>query len=113
MKNFKMNIKKVVINNKVVKLFKKNPKLTWSGTQADLMEIVYVLYYSEMLVDQKGRKLKLIEITNFVFKLFGCKPPKNPSRVLRTIRSRAKPEELSVVYTALCYLYLKNFVVKI
>jgi len=107
----KKYIRKVKNILKIINYSSKSPK--WTGTQADLMEIVYVLYYSEMLVDQKGRNLKLIEITNFVFKLFGCKPPKNPSRVLRTIRKRARPEELSVVYTALCYLYLKNFVVKI
>ena len=105
-------INKIVKNalNKII-YNSKSPK--WTGTQADLMEIVYVLYLSGKLVDQSGRKLKLIDITKFVFKMFGCKPPKNPSRVLKTIRKRAKPEELSVVYLALCDLYLKNFGIKI
>lgn len=84
----------------------------WKGSQVDLMEIVYILYYSGKLVDKHGRNAKLVDISNFVFTMLGCKPPQNPSRVLKTIRMRAKPEELSVVFKSLCDLYLQNFDIK-
>lgn len=63
MKNIKMNIKKVVINNKVVKLFKKNPKLTWSGTQADLVEIVYFVRLTNKVKNDRGREATMTELT--------------------------------------------------
>ena len=46
----KKYIRKVKNILKKINYSSKSPK--WTGTQADLMEIVYVLYYSEMLVDQ-------------------------------------------------------------
>ena len=69
MKNFKMNIKKVVINNKVVKLFKKNPKLTWAGTQADLVEIVYYIRMTRMVKNDRGREATMTELTKAFFDL--------------------------------------------
>lgn len=86
--------------------------IRWKGTQVDLMEFAYGLYLTGMLVDQSGRKATLVETTEFVFKMFGCTPPQNPSRVITTLRQRAQPRELSVMYKNLCDLYPGCFSVK-
>ena len=91
-----------------------NPEISlrWEGSQADLMEFAYGLYLTGKLVDASGRKATLAETTNYVFKVFGCTPPQNPSRVVTTLRQRAKPEELSVMYKLLCDLYRGCFTTK-
>ena len=87
-------------------------KLEWTGTQVDLMEFAYGLYLTGMLVNASGRKATLAETTDYVFKMFGCTPPQNPSRVVTTLRQRIKPEELSVMYKTLCDLYPGCFTTK-
>ena len=84
----------------------------WTGTQVDLMEFAYGLYLTGMLVNTSGRKATLAETTDYVFKMFGCTPPQNPSRVITTLRQRIKPEELSVMYKTLCDLYPGCFTTK-
>ena len=108
-------IKKVVMKALLKKAgIVNNPgiSLRWTGSQADLMEFAYGLYLTGKLVDASGRKATLAETTNYVFKVFGCTPPQNPSRVVTTLRQRAKPEELSVMYKLLCDLYLCCFTIK-
>lgn len=87
-------------------------RVEWTGTQVDLMEFAYGLYLTGMLVNTSGRKATLAETTDYVFKMFGCTPPQNPSRVVTTLRQRAKPEELSVMYKLLCDLYRGCFTTK-
>ena len=86
--------------------------LRWEGTQVDMMEFAYGLYLTGMLVNASGRKATLAETTDYVFKIFGCTPPQNPSRVVTTLRQRIKPEELSVMYKTLCDLYPGCFTTK-
>ena len=93
-------------------VFRGNNIERWKGTQADLMEFAYGLYLTGMLVNASGRKATLAETTDYVFKMFGCTPPQNPSRVLTTLHQRIKPEKLSVMYKALCDLYPGCFKIK-
>lgn len=87
-------------------------QLEWKGTQVDLMEIAYGLYLTGKLVDSSGRKASLMEVTEYVFKMFGCPPPQNPSRVVTTLRQRANPALLSVMFKNLCDLYPGRFEMK-
>jgi hypothetical protein len=105
MKNIKMNIKKVVINNKVVKLFKKNPKLTWSGTQADLVEIVYFVRLTNKVKNDRGREATMTELTKAFFDLLNAKAPSNPTKIVDNLKKRKKPKEKSLLYRILKYLY--------
>jgi hypothetical protein len=105
MKNIKMNIKKVVINNKVVKLFKKNPKLTWSGTQADLVEIVYFVRLTNKVKNDRGREATMTELTKAFFDLLNAKAPSNPTKIVDNIKKRKKPKEKSLLYRKLKLLY--------
>ena len=79
--------------------------LVWNGSQVDLMEIIYALYMSKMLENGNNRKATLGEITEFVFKMFNREPPDNPSRPIVTMRMRADPKIVSLLYKTLCYLY--------
>lgn len=105
MKNIKMNIKKVVINNKVVKLFKKNPKLTWSGTQADLVEIVYFVRLTNKVKNDRGREATMTELTKAFFNLLNAKAPSNPTKIVDNLKKRKKPKEKSLLYRKLKLLY--------
>ena len=102
-----MNIKKVVINNKVVKLFKKNPKLTWTGTQADLVEIVYFVRLTNKVKNDRGRDATMIELTKALFGLFNTKAPSNPTKIVDNLKKRKKPKEKSLLYRILKLLYHK------
>lgn len=103
--NIKMNIKKVVINNKVVKLFKKNPKLTWSGTQADLVEIVYFVRLTNKVKNDRGREATMTELTKAFFNLLNAKAPSNPTKIVDNLKKRKKPKEKSLLYRILKILY--------
>ena len=105
MKNIKMNIKKIVINNKVVKLFKKNPKLTWSGTQADLVEIVYFVRLTNKVKNDRGREATMTELTKAFFDLLNAKAPSNPTKIVDNLKKRKKPKEKSLLYRKLKLLY--------
>ena len=84
---------------------KKTPQLIWVGSRTDLMEMVYGMYLSEKVKTASGRKATLYEITDMTFEAFGMKAPKNPSRILTTLRERNAPKKLSVIYKALCGVY--------
>ena len=105
MQNIKLNIKKVVINNKVVKLFKKNPKLTWTGTQADLVEIVYFVRLTNKVKNDRGRDATMTELTKAFFDLFNAKAPSNPTKIVDNLKKRKKPKEKSLLYRILKLLY--------
>ena len=105
MQKIKLNIKKVVINNKVVKLFKKNPKLTWTGTQADLVEIVYFVRLTNKVKNDRGREATMTELTNAFFDLLNAKAPSNPTKIVDNLKKRKKPKEKSLLYRNLKLLY--------
>ena len=107
MQKIKMNIKKVVINNKVVKLFKKNPKLTWTGTQADLVEIVYFVRLTNKVKNDRGRDATMTELTKAFFDLLNAKAPSNPTKIVDNLKKRKKPKEKSLLYRILKLLYHK------
>ena len=108
MNKIKMNIKKVVINNKVVKLFKKNPKLTWTGTQADLVEIVYFVRLTNKVKNDRGRDATMTELTKAFFDLLNAKAPSNPTKIVDNLKKRKKPKEKSLLYRILKLLYHKH-----
>ena len=107
MQKIKLNIKKVVINNKVVKLFKKNPKLTWTGTQADLVEIVYFVRLTNKVKNDRGRDATMTELTIAFFDLLNAKAPSNPTKIVDNLKKRKKPKEKSLLYRNLKLLYHK------
>lgn len=100
-------ISKVVVNNKIVELFKKNPNLTWPGTQASLMEVVLMIHMTGEVKNDRGRKASLTELTIAMFRLFNKKPPRNPTKIINNLRKRQKPKEKSILYRVLKYLYPK------
>lgn len=83
----------------------KKPTLVWDGTKADLMEMVYGMHYSGKVKTADGRAATLYELSEMTFEAFGMKAPKNPSRMLTTLRERNNPRELSIIYKALCGVY--------
>ena len=107
MQKIKLNIKKVVINNKVVKLFKKNPKLTWTGTQADMVEIVYFVRLTNKVKNDRGREATMTELTKAFFDLLNAKAPSNPTKIVDNLKKRKKPKEKSLLYRILKLLYHK------
>lgn len=106
-KSYKMKkIKKLaVVFRKALLKRKKPPRLVWDGSKTDLMEMVYGMYFSEKVKTANGRRATLFEITEMTFEAFGMVPPKNPSRMLTTLRERNNPRELSIIYKALCGVY--------
>lgn len=84
---------------------RKTVHLKWEGSKNDLMEIVYCLYLSGKLVNSLGLKATLYETSEAVFGLFELESPKNPSRLLTSLRERKKPGEHSIFFEALCRMY--------
>ena len=80
-------------------------KLKWVGTQAKLMEIVYMLWLTELIVNERGKKATLKEITELMFTVLNSKVPQNPTRVINSLRNRKKPEETSILIKILQHLY--------
>lgn len=83
----------------------KTGRLRWQGNKTDLMEVVYVLYLSEQLKDPSDHIATLNEISENIHKLFGLKPPQNPSRVVSGLKQRVDPVKLSIFCQALSDLY--------
>ena len=105
MNKFIFKISKVVVNNKIVELFKKNPKLTWAGTQADLVEIVYFVRLTNKVKNDRGREATMTELTKAFFDLFNAKAPSNPTKIVDNLKKRKKPKEKSLLYRKLKLLY--------
>ena len=80
-------------------------KLKWIGTQAKLMEIVYMLWLTELIVNERGKKATLKEITELMFTVLNSKVPQNPTKVINSLRNRKKPEETSILIKILQHLY--------
>ena len=80
-------------------------KLKWIGTQAKLMEIVYMLWLTELIVNERGKKATLKEITELMFTVLNSKVPQNPTKVINSLRNRKKPEETSILIKVLKLLY--------
>lgn len=83
----------------------KKPTLVWDGTKADLMEMVYGMHYSGKVKTADGRAATLYELSEMTFEVFGMKAPKNPSRILTSLRERNDPMKLSVIFKAFCSVY--------
>ena len=95
-----------IMSNKIAKVFKKN-KLTWTGTQADLVEIVYFVRMTRMVKNDKGRDATMTELTKAFFDLLNAKAPSNPTKIVDNLKKRKKPKEKSLLYRILKYLYPK------
>lgn len=104
-KTMKRIKKMAVVFRKALPRKKEKPQLVWNGTRTDLMEMVYGMYFSERVKTADGRKATLYEITEMTFDAFGMKAPKNPSRILTSLRGRNDPTKLSIIFNALCGVY--------
>ena len=80
-------------------------KLKWIGTQAKLMEIVYMLWLTELIVNERGKKATLKEITELIFTVLNKKVPQNPTKVINSLRNRKEPEKTSILIKVLQHLY--------
>ena len=80
--------------------------LLWDGTQTDLMEIVYMIYLTGKVKNQKGRAT-ISDITTVVFQLFNMPIPKNPTKIIDNLKHRKNPDKVSVLCKVLSQLYQK------
>ena len=100
-KHVRKDVKKILgrmINNT-------QSKLKWIGTQAKLMEIVYMLWLTELIVNERGKKATLKEITELMFTVLNAKVPQNPTKVIDSLKNRKNPEETSILIKVLKLLY--------
>ena len=104
-KRMKKLTKMAVVLKRAMYKQRKNPQLIWDGNRVDLMEMVYGMYLSGKVKTVDGRKATLYEISEMTFEAFGMKAPKNPSRILTSLRGRTDPRKLSIIYKALCSVY--------
>lgn len=83
-------------------------KLKWIGTQAKLMEIVYMLWLTGLIVNERGKKATLKEITELMFTVLNANAPKTPTKVINDLRNRKEPEKTSILFEILNHLYHKH-----
>lgn len=83
--------------------------LHWEGSKVDLMEFTYCLYRSGALKHDLGRDATLAETASLVYGMLGIQEPKNPSRIVDSLRQRKNPKSLSVAFKALCEMYPGEF----
>ena len=81
------------------------PMLDWAGTQTDLMEVVYMIYLTGMLKNQKGRTATISEVTTVVFQMFNMPVPKNPTKIIDNLKHRMNPDKVSILRKVLSQLY--------
>ena len=81
------------------------PMLDWAGTQTDLMEVVYMIYLTGMLKNQKGRTATISEVTTVVFQMFNMPVPKNPTKIIDNLKHRMNPDKVSILRKVLLQLY--------
>ena len=81
------------------------PKLKWTSTQTNLMEVVYMIYLSESLKNEKGQNATISEITKVVFTMFNMEVPKNPTKIIDQLKHRLNPTKVSLLYKVLKILY--------
>ena len=98
-----------VVFRKALRKRKVTSQLVWVGSKTDLMEMVYGMHFSGNVKTVNGRKATLYEITEMTFEAFGMKAPKNPSRVLTSLRERNDPQKLSMIFKAFCNVYPEFF----
>ena len=97
--------KMAVVFRKALPRKKEKPQLVWNGTRTELMEMVYGMHYSGKVKTADGRAATLYELSEMTFEAFGMKSPKNPSRILTSLRERNDPMKLSVIFKAFCSVY--------
>jgi hypothetical protein len=81
------------------------PQLKWKGSLTDLMEIVYVVYLTKALKNEKEREATIGEVTKVIFGTFEMEIPKNPTRIVDNIKHRKNPRDVSKVLNSLYQLY--------
>lgn len=101
------NLIQVIINFviKKAKTVNNKKKVIWTGSQIDLMEIVYMIYMTEKVFNEKGRHATINELAEAIFTLMNKKVPATPTKVVDNIKKRHDPKELSILYKVLKKLY--------
>ena len=100
-------ITKISTSIKKLLIKKDEKKLTWTGTQADLVEIVYFVRLTNKVKNDRGRDATMTELTKAFFDLFNAKAPSNPTKIVDNLKKRKKPKEKSLLYRILKLLYHK------
>ena len=77
----------------------------WMDSKINLMEIIVLLHESKCLINTKGKPATIMEISNVVFKAFGCEPPKNPTKIIDSLKHRKNPEMISLLKQLFKRLY--------
>jgi len=98
-------ITKISTSIKKLLIKKDEKKLTWTGTQADLVEIVYFVRLTNKVKNDRGRDATMTELTKAFFDLFNAKAPSNPTKIVDNLKKRKKPKEKSLLYRILKLLY--------
>lgn len=101
----------IIYRRRLVKEMKnrRRQKYRWKGAKNDLMEVVYCLYLTKRVTKASGEAMPLYEMTALIYKMFGLKPPRNPSRVVDSLRERVNRKNRSVFYQSLSNLYHEYF----
>lgn len=76
--------------------------LKWSGSQSDLMEMVYTVYISGLRRDDSGSLMTLTALTKSYFGMMHIKCPSNPHALASRARNR-KGSRCSTMLERFCW----------
>lgn len=72
-------------------------EVRWLGTTTDLVELVHIMWYDGLTINQHGKLLNFSTSVNLLCLLLGVKPPRKPNTVMNNVRNRRRYESQLLV----------------
>ena len=72
-------------------------EVRWLGTVSDLVELVHIMWYDGLTIDEHGQVLNFSTSVNRLCERLGLRAPRKPNTVMNNIRNRKNYDRMLLV----------------
>lgn len=72
-------------------------EVRWLGTVSDLVELVHMMWYDGLTIDEHGQVLNFSTSVNRLCERLGLRAPRKPNTVMNNIRNRKNYDRMLIV----------------
>ena len=72
-------------------------EVRWLGTVSDLVELVHIMWYDGLTIDEHGQVLNFSTSVNRLCERLGLRAPRKPNTVMNNIRNRKNYDRMLIV----------------
>lgn len=69
-------------------------QVRWLGTVSDLVELVHMMWYDGLTIDEHGQVLNFSTTVNLLCERLNLRSPRKPNTVMNNVRKRKNPDLL-------------------